>query len=522
MNIKEHFNFLLEEYKLRDLYNKYIILSIITTLIIRAFYWTLIIFSEIIKNNPNLITKFSIVLLVIFSLNIPFQMFHKKITAEIIKETKLANIKFFNEKIKNMDKIELLHFNLVQYYSVLDYFNDNLEQYILNIKNEYDIPFYYITIIILAINKKNGLILCLFAIFYIAIRVFNEIKLSAEIPIMKDYFTYDNNIRNYFTNGKMFLINDEFNDDYLFNNINNFEEARINLNNLNNQLDYKSNISMLIFMIIIISSRIKNLNQFDFFYYFLLAYDVDFIASKMSEYYKNKATNKMQERLDHLYNIKATTIIITKLEPINKIIINELKNNKPKIEITGPLIINMGDHILINGSSGSGKTSLLYVLKGILKPDILMIEPAINNIAGQSFISIPNNKNLFSDYLYNIITNYENNPDIELINFSLKKSKLDHKLNKNIYINIEKLSSGERIRLYIAQIIYTVKTKNYNVLLFDELDENLNDETAKEICTNIKEIFNDKIILYISHNKTINKLFKKYITVKDGVISNIK
>ena len=222
---------------------------------------------------------------------------------------------------------------------------------------------------------------------------------------------------------------------------------------------------MLIFMIIIISSRIKSLNQFDFFYYFLLAYDVEFIANKMSEYYKNKAINKMQERLDHLYDIKPTTIITTNLEPINKIIINELKNNKPKIEITGPLIINMGDHILINGSSGSGKTSLLYVLKGILKPDILMIEPAINNIVGQSFISIPNNKNLFSDHLYNIITNYENNPDIDMINFSLKKSKIDHKLNENIYINIEKLSSGERIRLYIAQIIYTVKTKNYNILL---------------------------------------------------------
>jgi ABC-type lipoprotein export system ATPase subunit len=98
---------------------------------------------------------------------------------------------------------------------------------------------------------------------------------------------------------------------------------------------------------------------------------------------------------------------------------------------------------------------------------------------------------------------------------------MEHKFSNNDFINVEKLSTGERIRLYISQIIYTIITKNYNILLFDELDENLNDEMAQEICLNIQEIFKDKIILYISHNRSIQKLFKKSITVKNGLISEI-
>ena len=219
MNIKEHFNFLLKEYKLNDLYKKFIFLSIITIIIIRGFYWILLLFSEIIKNKPELIIKLSICLIFVFSLNIPFQKILKDTTGQLLKEVKLANTKYFNNKIKNMNKYELLNFNLNEYHVTLNNFNDNLEDYILNNKNEYEIPFYYVTLIIIAFNKKNGLIIFLFAIFYIAIRTLNEIKISEEIPVVKDTFNFDNKIRNYIINSKPLLINNELNEDYLINNI---------------------------------------------------------------------------------------------------------------------------------------------------------------------------------------------------------------------------------------------------------------------------------------------------------------
>jgi len=526
MNIKEHLNFLLEEYKLKKLFNLFILLSIITLIIICSFHWILLIFSNIIKTHPNLIIMFSTILLCVYALSIPLKKYLKEIIEKLLYKVKLANIKFFNDKIKNMNKYDLLQFDLNDYYSKLHYFNDDLDKYILIQQHEYQIPFYFITLLIIALNKNNVLILIIFAIFYISIRLINEIKINEEGPIITQLSGYEKNIRKYFINSKMFLINDEFNEKYLLNNVCNYEKSKSSLNNLDDKLDNKSNIIMLIFMSIIIFSQIDKLDQYDFFYYFLIAFDIEFISNKLAEYYKNKVINKMEMRLEHLYNINTSDNTSDNTsngnnEPITQIHINELVNNNPKLSITKPIIINKNDHILVSGVSGGGKTSLLYILKGIISPDILKIEPSISNIISQSFISIQNNQNLFSEKLYNIITNHKKHPNIDLINFSLKFSKLDHLLNKNDYINIEKLSSGERGRLYISQIIYTIKTHNYKILLFDELDQNLNNELSIELCANIKKLFKNKIILYISHNSNIAKLFKKEFIIKDGII-NIK
>ena len=158
------------------------------------------------------------------------------------------------------------------------------------------------------------------------------------------------------------------------------------------------------------------------------------------------------------------------------------------------------------------------MLKGIVKPNKLEITPAIEIINSQTYITLPNHKSLYSGNLYDIITNYDKNINEELIEYSLLASKIAHRLNKNIFVDVETLSGGERIRLLIARIIYTVKTKNYNILLFDEIDENLNDKLAIEICNNLKEIFRDKIILYITHNEKVKLLFEKKIFVKNGLI----
>lgn len=61
--------------------------------------------------------------------------------------------------------------------------------------------------------------------------------------------------------------------------------------------------------------------------------------------------------------------------------------------------------------------------------------------------------------IYDITTNYNNNPYIELINWVLESVKITSRLNKNEFVDIE------RIRLLIARIIYTIKTNKHNILL---------------------------------------------------------
>ena len=50
---------------------------------------------------------------------------------------------------------------------------------------------------------------------------------------------------------------------------------------------------------------------------------------------------------------------------------------------------------------------------------------------------------------------------LELIDWALKSSKIDHRIKSNEFVDIEKLSGGERIRLLIARIIYAVKNHGY-------------------------------------------------------------
>ena len=63
MDIKSHFNLLLDKYNLNFLYKKFICLSILTTTVKEGFYWSLIYFSEIVKTKPELIKNFSIILI---------------------------------------------------------------------------------------------------------------------------------------------------------------------------------------------------------------------------------------------------------------------------------------------------------------------------------------------------------------------------------------------------------------------------------------------------------------------------
>ena len=67
-----------------------------------------------------------------------------------------------------------------------------------------------------------------------------------------------------------------------------------------------------------------------------------------------------------------------------------------------------------------------------------------------------------------------------------------------------------------------MKNQNPEQIARDEIDENLNDELAQEICFNLRDIFKDKIILYITHNEKVKQSFAKKFTVTKGVIeSNI-
>lgn len=514
-NVDKHINFLIDKYNLYKYYNKFIFISIITSLFREMFYWLIIIFSNYIEQYPDLIYIFGYILLFIIFINIPLDRYFHYTKTILIEKIKIANNTFFYNRIIKIKKTKILNFDLVEFNNTIDYFNDNIEQYIYNIKVQYEIPLRIISLLVIAFNKEIKLLITLFIIYAILIIILNELKFINEKEKVKKLFKYDSIIRNYIINSKTFLVNNEININYLINNVNNLQNINTSILELTNILDMKMNTIIVIYILILLVYNIKNFSPKTFYYYFIIVYDIEFIGDKIIEYYRNKSIiTKMNTRLEYLYSFEIQDKIINSLY-INKIIIKRIINKEPYINIKN-IIIEKNDHILIDGISGSGKSSLLYVLKGLIEPIKIDIQPNIEYINNESYLTLANHKSLFNGNLYDIITNYDNNPNINLINKCLDLSKFIN-TKENNYINIEKISSGERIRLLVARIIYNVLKYNYNILLFDEIDENLNDSLAIEICTNIKKIFSNKIILYITHNERVKQLFNKKILIYKGI-----
>ena len=82
MNIKTHFDLLIDTYNLHHLYKKYIFISILFTVVRESFQWCLLGFSLIVKKHSHLIYKFIYILLFIYLLLIPLEKYFNNITNE--------------------------------------------------------------------------------------------------------------------------------------------------------------------------------------------------------------------------------------------------------------------------------------------------------------------------------------------------------------------------------------------------------------------------------------------------------
>ena len=174
MDIKTHFDLILDKYELHSLYYEFISSTICNNIVRESFYWALIYFNDIIQNKPELLPQYSGILIFLYGINIPIQKYATSIKNEFIKEIKLANFKYFSEKIINIKKDTLLNFDLIEYYHALDHFNDHFQEYILSQQIKYEIPIKCVTIIVIAFNQKFPLLIGLGAVFVSIVIVLNE------------------------------------------------------------------------------------------------------------------------------------------------------------------------------------------------------------------------------------------------------------------------------------------------------------------------------------------------------------
>jgi ABC-type lipoprotein export system ATPase subunit len=192
------------------------------------------------------------------------------------------------------------------------------------------------------------------------------------------------------------------------------------------------------------------------------------------------------------------------------------------------LNINQGDFVFMSGPSGVGKTTLLNLIAGLIKPEAGSIEVlkfpitdenentvSLFRLKNIAYVSQHNNlfdplqvkdnlliPNIFSGEKY----------DIEYGNSIVKECYIDHKLDA--YPN--ELSAGEIQRATLAAAL-SRKTK---IILADEPTANMDSELARTIMDLLMDIvrINKATVVVCSHDLSLLRPGFRHIRLLDGKI----
>ncbi len=170
------------------------------------------------------------------------------------------------------------------------------------------------------------------------------------------------------------------------------------------------------------------------------------------------------------------------------------------------LKINDGESVVLVGPSGSGKSSMIYLLSALKKPtsgDIIFDNNIISSkkdTSGERYDSfgfifqqhflIP-----YLSVLENVLIAIKDSDTIEKSKEMLKKLGLEEHLNKKPH----QLSGGQRQRVSIARAL----VKKPRVLFADEPTASLDHDTAVEVMSLIREMKDTTTLIMATHDTSL-------------------
>jgi len=247
-------------------------------------------------------------------------------------------------------------------------------------------------------------------------------------------------------------------------------------------------------------------------------YDFLDIYNKYNQSYKINSINKLP-------------IILSKYEykfNISKQSIDYINNNRSNIHFDINLIIRQNEKILIQGTSGIGKTTLCKFIAGHfinsnISNNILYIsQDTLLHIDSRTLLNIITNNDINNNKLtnedYNIISNIYNNI-IPFNDIITSFDKIDW-IN-TICTNNNSFSGGQKRRIFLFMWLYHLikNIKKYKILIIDELEKGLNKELFDTLVQNILsyDLFKNIAIIFVSHYN-IFELKSYYIYKQDNTI----
>lgn len=250
------------------------------------------------------------------------------------------------------------------------------------------------------------------------------------------------------------------------------------------------------------------------------------IASVIPQYYQMLASG---ERLMDIVNCAEENAVQSNIKDFKSIEFRDMsfgyKDDEYILKEVN-LQINKGEFVLIAGTSGIGKSTLLKLMLAMYTPsegDINLIDNE-DNVHKMSadlrglFSYVPQGNMVLSGTVRDNVVFFDKYTDDARIEECLKAaelwddiSSLSDGCDTVIGENGVGLSEGQVQRLAVARALY----RDVPVLLLDEATSALDEVTEAKMLKNIREI-KDKTCVLISHKKGAEKYMDKKIFIEDG------
>jgi ABC-type multidrug transport system fused ATPase/permease subunit len=192
--------------------------------------------------------------------------------------------------------------------------------------------------------------------------------------------------------------------------------------------------------------------------------------------------------------------------------------------------IKKGSKVGFVGNTGSGKTTTLDILMGLLTLDEGQLivdgeEINVNNVVNwqRNIAHVPQNIFLTdASFVENIAFGIEKaDIDIQRVKLAAKMAHIDSfiaakelQYEESVGERGIRLSGGQKQRIGIARALY----KDANLLIFDEATSALDNTTEKAIMEEITKLNSDYTILIIAHRLNTIRHCDTIIEIKDGMV----
>lgn len=208
------------------------------------------------------------------------------------------------------------------------------------------------------------------------------------------------------------------------------------------------------------------------------------------------------------------------INEINSIELINIKHENIKTKDIS-LQFHRGKKYLIKGESGIGKSTLVDIIAGLLKPESGIVKFNNQDISGIKNINdkvsyCDQGNTLFNLSVFDNITIGNKDRDINLVkkiasSLDIDKIHISHDdiLEYEIRESGKNLSGGQKQRISIARTLYRMS----DILIFDEPTSALDKINEKKVIEYILSASIGKIVIFISHTNNHDGLFDEIINL---------